>query len=57
MHNSPSIVHTTETILKTGKLLFEAEGTEGHSSSRIGEGWLVQVHDEVSQKFLDLRTI
>ena len=55
MHNSPSIVHTTETILKTGKLLSEAEGTEGQS--RIGEGWLVQLHDDVSPKFLDLCTI
>jgi len=48
-------MHTTEPILKIGKVLLDIEGREG--KCRIDEGWLVQVQDDVLPKFLDLRTI
>jgi len=49
------VVHATEPVLRTGKIAQDAENNAG--KRRIGEGWLVQVQDNVSPKFLDLRTI
>jgi len=49
------IVHATEPILKSGKVLLDAQNNAGNR--RIGEGWLAQAQDDMSPKFLDLRTI
>ena len=49
------IAHATESILKTVKVLLDAENNAGNH--HIGEGWLVQVQNDVSPKFLDLSTI
>ena len=39
------IVHATEPVLKTGKVVLDAEIKAGNR--RIGEGWLVQVQDDL----------
>jgi len=49
------IVHATEPVLKTGKVVQGAKNNAG--KRRIAKGWVDQVQDNVSPKFLGLRTI
>jgi len=49
------VVHATEPVLKTGKVVQGAENNAG--KRRIAKGWVDQVQDNVSPKFVGLRTI
>jgi len=49
------VVHATEPVLKTGKVAQGAENNAG--KRRIAKGRVDQVQDNVSPKFLCLRTI
>jgi hypothetical protein len=49
------IVHATEPVLKTSKVVQGAKNNAG--KRRIAKGWVDQVQDNVSPKFLGLHTI